>query len=93
MKVTQEARERLEEFLQDYNDGFVRIARLTTGGACCATLTLGVTLDEEKDEDNDLSFSVDGLPIVIEKTLLESLKDVAIAFDSEKGITVSASAS
>ena len=51
-----------------------------------------MTLDEEKDEDNDLSFSVDGLPIVIEKNLYESLKDVTIAFDPEKGITVSASA-
>ena len=90
MKLTPEAKEKLEAFLQDYDDGFVRVARLATGGACCTKLTLGVTLDEEKDEANDLSFSVDGLPVVVEKELYESLKDVCIAFDPDKGITVSA---
>ena len=33
MKVTPEAREKLQEFLQDYDDGFVRVARLASSGA------------------------------------------------------------
>jgi Fe-S cluster assembly iron-binding protein IscA len=89
MHVTPEAREKLREFLRDYDDGFVRVARVTTGGACCAKLTLGVTFDEERDEANDLLFTIDGLPVVIEKDLHESLPDVFIAFDREKGIVVS----
>lgn len=93
MDIAPEAREKLAQFLQDYDDGFVRVARLATGGACCARLTLGVTVDEEKDEDNDLSFSVDGLPVVIEKGLYESLKDIRIGFEPDSGITVSAGSS
>ena len=90
MQVTPEAREKLRDFLEDYGDGFVRVGRLATGGACCAKLTLGVTLDEDKDEENDLAFSIDGLPVVIDKALHDSLTEVLVAYDPEKGIVVSA---
>ena len=90
MNITPAAKEKLVEFLQDYDDGFVRVGRLTSGGACCAQLTLGVTLDDEKDEDNDYAFSVEGLPVVVEKDLYDSLKDSVIDYDQSKGITISA---
>ncbi|MDR2055598.1 MAG: hypothetical protein LBQ10_07010 [Desulfovibrio sp.] len=89
MRITPEARENLREFMRDHEDGFVRVARLTTGGACCAKLTLGVTLDDERDEENDLLFTVENLPVVIEKSLYSSLADLRISFDQEKGIIVS----
>lgn len=90
MKITLEAKEKLEEFLRDYgNGGFVRVAHLSSGGGCSAKLALGVTLDEDKDDEADLAFSLDGLPVVIEKTVYETLKDCSIVLDNEKGITVS----
>lgn len=88
MQITPQAKGKLAEFLEDYNDGFVRVARMTKGGSCCATLVLGVTLDEEFDDDNDLRFDLDGLPVVIEKSLNESLENVNIAFADDQGIVV-----
>ena len=32
MNITQEAMVKLAEFLQDYDNGFVRVAKVTTGG-------------------------------------------------------------
>ena len=32
MQVTPEARQKLLEFLEDYDDGFVRVAKIATGG-------------------------------------------------------------
>ncbi|MDR0563779.1 MAG: hypothetical protein LBG78_02425 [Azoarcus sp.] len=91
MEVTKEAREKLAEFLVDYGEGgFVRVARLLTGGGCCAKLKLGVSLDEERDEENDLFFSLDGLPVVINKSPHETIQDIRIAFDEDEGIVVSA---
>ncbi|MDR3299217.1 MAG: hypothetical protein LBU43_04260 [Candidatus Accumulibacter sp.] len=93
MEVTQNAREKLREYLDDYGDGgFVRVARFVTGGGCCAKLKLGVTLDEDRDEENDLLLTFDGLPVVIEKSLHAALPDIQIAFDEEEGIVVSESA-
>jgi Fe-S cluster assembly iron-binding protein IscA len=90
MEVTQEAREKLREFLDDYGDGgFVRVSRLMTGGGCCAKLSLGVALDEDRDEENDLAFTLDGLPVVIEKNLHAAFPDIRIAFDENDGIVVS----
>ncbi len=53
-------------------------------------LSLGVTLDEDKNEDKDLTFAFDGLSVVIEKDLYASLKNPVIGFDADKGVTVSA---
>ncbi|MDR1163217.1 MAG: hypothetical protein LBM17_05195 [Candidatus Accumulibacter sp.] len=89
MEITREAHERLREFLDDYgNGGFVRVSRLVTGGACCAKLSLGVSLDEERNEEEDLLFSIDGLPVVIEKSLYAAIADVVIVFDTDRGIVV-----
>ncbi|MDR3158588.1 MAG: hypothetical protein LBU11_06185 [Zoogloeaceae bacterium] len=89
MKITPEAREKLREFLEDYGEGgFVRVARLVTGGGCCAKLSLGVSLDEDRHEEEDLLFTIDGLPVVIEKSLHAAIPEVEIAFDEERGIVV-----
>jgi Fe-S cluster assembly iron-binding protein IscA len=90
MQVTPEAREKLREFLDDHGDGgFVRVSRLITGGGCCARISLGVSLDEGCDEENDFVFTLDGLPIVIEKSLHAASQDIRIAFDEDDGIVVS----
>jgi Fe-S cluster assembly iron-binding protein IscA len=90
MEITQEAREKLREFLEDYGDGgFVRVSRLVSGGGCCAKLTLGVSLDDERNEEEDLLFTVDGLPVVIDKSLYAAIPEVEIAFDEDSGIVVS----
>ena len=47
-----------------------------------------MTLDEDKDEDNDLTFIFDSLSVVIEKALYASIKNPVIAFDANQGITV-----
>ena len=47
-----------------------------------------MTLDEDKDEDNDLTFTFDGLSVVIEKELYATIKNPVIGFDADKGITV-----
>jgi Fe-S cluster assembly iron-binding protein IscA len=89
MKITQEAHEKLREYLEDYgNGGFVRISRLVTGGGCCAKLSLGVGLDEERNEEEDLLFTIDGLPVVIGKSLYAAIPEIEIAFDEERGIVV-----
>jgi Fe-S cluster assembly iron-binding protein IscA len=90
MKVTQEAREKLREFLEDYGDGgFVRVSRLVSGGGCCAKLNLGVSLDDERNEENDLFFAIGDLPIVIEKNLHAALPEIEISYDEDRGIIVS----
>ena len=89
MNITPEAKEKLREFLQDNDDSFVRVANVPIGAGCAAKFSLGVTLDEDKDEDNDLTFTFDDLPVVIDKDLHESLGDLVIGFDPDKGITVS----
>ena len=90
MKITREAHEKLREFLEDYGEGgFVRVSRLVTGGGCCAKLTLGVSLDEERNEEEDLLFPIDGLPVVIGKSLYAAIPGLEIAFDEERGIVVS----
>lgn len=47
-----------------------------------------MTLDEEKDEDVDLTFTFDGLSVVIEKELYASIKNPVIVFDANQGIKV-----
>jgi len=89
MEITQEAREKLREFLEDYGDGgFVRVSRLVSGGGCCAKLTLGVGLDDERNEEEDLLFTVDGLPVVIQKSLYAAIQELEIGFDEDRGIVV-----
>jgi len=89
MDITPEAKEKMKEFLQDNDESFVRVANVPIGSGCAAKFALGVTLDEDKDEDNDLTFTFDGLSVVIDKDLHESLGDLLIGFDPDKGITVS----
>ncbi|MDR1935594.1 MAG: hypothetical protein LBS49_08455 [Candidatus Accumulibacter sp.] len=90
MEITPEASEKLREFLDDYgNGGFVRVSRLVTGGGCCAKLSLGVSLDDEHHEDEDLLFTIDGLPVVMEKSLHAAIPEIEIAFDEDIGIVVS----
>jgi Fe-S cluster assembly iron-binding protein IscA len=90
VEVTKEAREKLLEFLEDYGDGgFVRVARLVTGGGCCANIRLGASLDEDHDEEKDMLFTLEGLPVVIEKSVHAAFSEIRIAFDENDGIVVS----
>lgn len=88
MKVSAEAKKLLSEFLEDNEEGFIRVGRVTVGGGCCAKILLGVSVDEDFNEEDDLKFEVDGLPVVIEKSLNEQLKDISIEVDPDSGIVV-----
>lgn len=88
MKITPEAQEMLKDVLEENEDGFIRLGRLTIGAGCSLKIKLGVTVDDSFDEDNDVSLEVDGLPIVVEKSLKDSLEGATISIN-EEGITVS----
>ena len=88
MKITQEAQELLEDVLADNEDGFIRLGRLTVGAGCSVEIKLGVTVDESFDEDHDIRLEIDGLSIVVEKSLQDSLEGATISID-EEGIAVS----
>ncbi|NNK93858.1 MAG: hypothetical protein HKP41_05855 [Desulfobacterales bacterium] len=57
------------------------------GAGCSLKSTLGVTIDESFDEDDDIRLEVDGLPIVVEKNLQDSLEEAIISI-GEEGIAV-----
>lgn len=88
MKITREAQELLEDVLADNEDGFIRLGRLTVGAGCSVEIKLGVTVDESFDEDHDIRLEIDGLSIVVEKSLQDSLEGATISID-EEGIAVS----
>ena len=48
-----------------------------------------MTLDESINEAEDVLYTIDDVPTVIDKRLLEELGEVFIGFDPENGITVS----
>ncbi len=87
MKITLEAQEILKDILEDNEGGFIRIGRLTIGAGCSIKIKLGATIDESFDEGDDIRQEVDGLPIVVEKNLQDSLEEATIGIGDE-GITV-----
>ena len=87
MEISREALELLKEVVAENEDGFIRLGRLTIGAGCSLKSTLGVTVDESFDEDDDIRLEVDGLPIVAEKSLQVSLEGAIISI-GEEGITV-----
>lgn len=88
MKITREAQELLKDILADNEVGFIRVGKLTTGAGCSLKIKMGVTVDESFDEEDDVGLVVDGLPIVVEKNLQDSLEGATISID-EEGIAVS----
>jgi len=48
-----------------------------------------VTLDDDFNEEDDLRLEVDGLPVVIERSMQDALQNATVAFDPDKGIVVS----
>jgi len=48
-----------------------------------------VTLDDSFDPDDDMKLDVDGLTVVIERTMRETLENVVVSFDRNTGIVVS----
>lgn len=88
MQISPEALAAMRDSLEGYDDGFIRVNQMTVGGGCCSKLILGVTLDEEFNDEDDLRFEEEGLPIVIEKRLYDTLKDLRINLDPEEGIVV-----
>lgn len=89
MHITPEAREKLKEFLEDCDGSFIRVGRQTVGGGCSLKISLGVTLDDAFDENDDIKLDVDGLTVVIDKNLREPLESAVISLEEGKGITVS----
>lgn len=89
MIITPEAREQLLKFLQDCDESFIRVGRQALGGGCSVKLSLGVTLDEDFDEEDDLKLDIDGLPVVIDKNLAEAMERARISFEEGKGVVVS----
>ena len=87
MKISAEAKTFLRDALYD-DECFVRVGQITVGGACCAKLILGVTIDEEFDEDEDIRQEIDGLPVVISRQLNDTLKDISLDFVPDKGVVV-----
>lgn len=88
MKISAEARTCLAEFLEDAEDSFIRVGQTTVGGGCCSRLILGVSIDDELHEDDDLRMDVDGIPVVIDRHLNERLGEISIDVDPDKGIVI-----
>lgn len=88
MKISPEAKKYLIAFLEDAEDSFVRVGQLTVGGGCCASILLGVTIDDEFNAQDDLTMEVEGLPVVIDKALYARLTDISVEADPEQGIVV-----
>lgn len=83
MEISLEAQELLKEVLAENEDGFIRLGRLTLGAGCSLKIKLGVTVDESFNEDDDIRLEVDGLPIVVEKSLQDSLEGAIISIGEE----------
>ena len=49
---------------------------------------MGATLDESYNDEDDEIFTIEGITAVIEKPLYETLSNIEIAFNEEKGIVV-----
>ena len=90
MNISPEAQELLEAVLAENEDGFIRLGRLTIGAGCSLKIKLGLTVDDSFDEDHDLRLDVDGLPIVVDRSLQDSLEGITISIN-EEGIGVSVS--
>ena len=87
MQITGEAQEILKEILEENEEGFIRVGKLSIGAGCSLKIKLGVTIDEFFDDEDDIRLDVDGLPIVVEKNLQDSLEDAIVSI-GEEGITV-----
>lgn len=88
MQISSEALDAMRDSLEGYDNGFIRVSQMAVGGGCCSKLLLGVTLDEEFNDEEDIRLEEGGLPIVIEKQLYNTLKDLRINLDPEEGIVV-----
>ena len=87
MQITLEAQEILKDILEENEEGFIRVGKLSIGAGCSLNIKLGVTIDEFFDEEDDIKLEVDGLPIVVEKSLQKSLEKAIVSI-GEEGITV-----
>ena len=88
MQISPQAVEKITEFIAGYDDAKVRIAQVTVGGGCCAKMQLGVTLEEDVEEEDEL-FVVEGISFIIDRALKEGLGEIAVDFSPERGIVVS----
>ena len=87
MHISPQAVEKISEFISGYDDPKVRIAQVTVGGGCCAKMQLGVTLEEDVEDEDEL-FVVDGISFVIDRALKEGLGEIVVDFSPEQGIVV-----
>jgi Fe-S cluster assembly iron-binding protein IscA len=87
MQISPQAVEKISKFISGYDDPKVRIAQVTVGGGCCAKMQLGVTLEEDVEDEDEL-FVVDGISFVIDRALKEGLGEIVVDFSLEQGIVV-----
>jgi len=88
MKISAAAHSFLSDALSD-EESFIRVGLITVGGACSAKMVLGVSIDEDFNDEDDLRMMIDGLPVTITKQLNETVKDICLDFDPAKGVTIS----
>lgn len=88
MNIVPEAQDFLRELLADNSEAFIRVGRVTVGGGCCAKINLGVTIDENFNEDDDIRQDVNGIPVVTEKAFSNLFTDVRIEIEPDQGLVV-----
>ena len=88
MKVSEEAKSHFREFLEDTDEGFIRVGQISVGGGWSSKIILGVSIEEDFNEDDDVRIDVDGIPFALEKGFSEHADKISIDVDPDKGIVV-----
>ena len=89
MIISPEAKNVFQEMLESSDEGFLRVGQITAGGGCGAKILFGCSIDEEFNEEDDVRFDVDGIPVVMDKNLAGEFDTISISIDPEKGVVVS----
>ena len=88
MIVSNEAKKYFEEFLSDYDEGFIRVGRICVGGGWSSKIILGVSIEEDFNDDDDIRIEIGGLPFALDKSLSNIADKIRIEVDPDKGIVV-----
>lgn len=86
MQITSAAVEKLKEFMEDFDAPYPRVGMITGGSSCNMKISLGVTLDDEIN-DNDVVIELEGLSILADKSFYARHGDkISIDFVPGQGI-------
>ncbi len=88
-EVTKEASQKVKEFFQGRKE--LSPIRIVAGSGCCGP-SLGMALDEAKEDDE--VFEVNGITYVIDRQLLELAKPICVDFaqtDTGTGFSITSS--